>query len=57
MKSIVLERIVCCAMFMMAERICMAKPNIIYFNADDLGVMDVGFNARVFHTPNIDRLA
>lgn len=34
-----------------------ARPNIIYFNADDLGVMDVGFNRRVFQTPHIDRLA
>lgn len=33
-----------------------AKPNIIYINADDLGVMDVGFNNPVYQTPNIDRL-
>lgn len=34
------------------------QPNIIYFNADDLGVMDVGFMGRTeYHTPNLDRLA
>ena len=33
-----------------------AKPNIIYINADDFGVMDVGFNNSKYHTPNIDRL-
>ena len=33
-----------------------AQPNIIYINADDLGVMDVGFNNSKYHTPNIDRL-
>ena len=32
------------------------KSNIIYFNADDLGVMDVGFNSNRYNTPNIDRL-
>ncbi|OVE81282.1 aryl-sulfate sulfohydrolase [bacterium M21] len=34
------------------------KPNIIYINADDLGVMDVGFMGRKeYRTPNLDRLA
>jgi arylsulfatase A-like enzyme len=33
-----------------------AKPNIIYINADDLGVMDVGFNSDRYSTPNIDKL-
>jgi arylsulfatase A-like enzyme len=33
-----------------------AKPNIIYINADDLGVMDVGFNNPKYRTPHIDRL-
>jgi len=33
-----------------------AKLNIIYINADDLGVMDVGFNSTRYHTPNIDKL-
>lgn len=31
-------------------------PNILYINADDLGVMDVGFNNSKYKTPNIDRL-
>ncbi|MCM8532402.1 MAG: sulfatase [Lentisphaeraceae bacterium] len=33
------------------------KPHILYINADDLGVMDVGYNNSLFRTPNIDRLA
>lgn len=33
-----------------------SRPNIIYINADDLGVMDVGYNNSKFRTPNIDRL-
>ena len=33
-----------------------ASPNIIYFNADDLGVMDVGYQGDRYLTPNIDRL-
>ena len=42
-----------CAGAMAAER-----PNIIYINADDLGVMDVGFMGRKeYRTPNLDRLA
>ena len=32
------------------------RPNIIYINADDLGVMDVGYNNELYHTPNIDKL-
>jgi arylsulfatase A-like enzyme len=31
-------------------------PNIIYINADDLGVMDVGYQGDRYSTPNIDRL-
>ncbi|TWU19295.1 sulfatase [Allorhodopirellula heiligendammensis] len=34
-----------------------AKPHIVYINADDLGLMDVGYNDPIFRTPNIDRLA
>lgn len=33
------------------------RPNILYINADDLGVMDVGYNNPQFRTPNINRLA
>ena len=33
------------------------RPNILYINADDLGVMDVGYNNPKFRTPNIDQLA
>ncbi|NQZ59919.1 MAG: hypothetical protein HRT88_20900, partial [Lentisphaeraceae bacterium] len=29
------------------------KPHILYINADDLGVMDVGYNNPKFITPNI----
>ena len=32
------------------------QPNIIYINADDLGVMDVGFNSPRYNSPNIDQL-
>lgn len=32
------------------------QPNILYINADDLGVMDVGFNNAAYHTPHIDQL-
>jgi arylsulfatase A-like enzyme len=36
-----------------------AKPNVVFFLADDLGFMDIGANnPRTFYeTPNIDRLA
>jgi len=33
-----------------------APPNILYINADDLGVMDVGYNNSRYITPNLDRL-
>ncbi|TWT66042.1 sulfatase [Allorhodopirellula solitaria] len=33
------------------------RPHIVYINADDLGVMDVGYNDPKFRTPHIDRLA
>ena len=36
----------------------LSRPNVIYLNADDLGVMDVGFmGSELYHTPNLDRLA
>ena len=32
--------------------------NVLYLNADDLGVMDVGFmGSKLYHTPNLDQLA
>ena len=34
-----------------------ARPNIVYINADDLGVMDVAYNSERYQTPNIYRLA
>jgi len=35
-----------------------ASVNVIYLNADDLGVMDVGFmGSKIYNTPNLDRLA
>jgi arylsulfatase A-like enzyme len=35
-----------------------ASLNVIYLNADDLGVMDVGFmGSKLYQTPNLDRLA
>jgi arylsulfatase A-like enzyme len=33
------------------------QPNIIYINADDLGIMDVSYNSDRYITPNIDKLA
>jgi len=33
------------------------RPNILYINADDLGIMDVGYNTPSFQTPHIDTLA
>lgn len=35
----------------------LAKPNILYINADDLGAMDVGYNNSKFRTPHLDHLA
>ncbi|MFT5474387.1 MAG: arylsulfatase A-like enzyme [Kiritimatiellia bacterium] len=32
------------------------KPNILYINIDDLGIMDVGYNNSKFNTPHIDQL-
>ena len=34
------------------------RPNVVYLNADDLGVMDVGFmGSKIYNTPNLDQLA
>ncbi|MDF7822513.1 sulfatase [Pontiellaceae bacterium B12227] len=43
------------ACFLLAGSV-LAKPNIIYINADDLGVMDVNYNSDRYLTPNINRL-
>ena len=43
-------------LFVLAAAAGYGRPNIIYINADDLGVMDVGFNSAKYKTPNIDRL-
>ena len=32
------------------------KPNIIYINADDLGIMDVQYNSQRYRTPHINKL-
>ena len=42
-----------------ARAAAIAKPNVVFILADDLGVMDIGvFNPKTFYeTPNIDRLA
>ena len=32
------------------------RPHIVYINADDLGINDVGYTNAAFHTPHIDRL-
>lgn len=32
------------------------QPNILYINADDYGVMDIGFNSDRYRTPNLDQL-
>ncbi len=33
------------------------QPNILYINADDLGIQDVSYNSQRYRTPNIDQLA
>ena len=42
---------------LLAYWVSAAQPNIVYINADDLGVMDVGFRNAKFRTPHINRLA
>ena len=51
-----------CLVFCMFGFVCVLqaeqrKPHILYINADDLGVMDVGYNNPIFNTPNLDQLA
>lgn len=55
---------ICSAVGMMASVMTLnaaepsQKPNIIYINADDLGIMDVKFMGRQeYNTPNLDKLA
>jgi arylsulfatase A-like enzyme len=43
--------------FLVSAGLVSAVPNILYMNADDLGVMDVGYNNSQFRTPCLDRLA
>ena len=43
--------------FLVSAGLVSASPNILYINADDLGVMDVGYNNSKFRTPHLDRLA
>jgi arylsulfatase A-like enzyme len=43
--------------FLVSAGLVSAAPNILYINADDLGVMDVGYNNSKFRTPHLDRLA
>ncbi len=52
MKSKMIRRTLGVLLFLAGSSL--AKPNIIYINADDLGVMDVGFNNALYKTPNID---
>ncbi len=46
---------------LLLPRPCLAageRPNILYINADDLGVMDVRYaRQKDYHTPHVDRLA
>ncbi|MDC1490330.1 sulfatase [bacterium] len=44
--------------FLVFESRGQTTPNVIYINADDLGVQDVGFmGSKLYRTPNLDRLA
>jgi len=44
--------------FLLGNIHSLASLNVIYLNADDLGVMDVGFmGSKLYHTPNLDQLA
>lgn len=43
--------------FLLSASLAFSRPNILYINADDLGVMDVGYQTPSFHTPHLDALA
>jgi arylsulfatase A-like enzyme len=44
-------------LFLVFESRGQTTPNVIYLNADDLGVQDVGFmGGKLYRTPNLDRL-
>lgn len=57
MKTRMINQLVALSLLLLPTLCAHARPNIIYINADDLGVMDVGYNSAQFVTPNIDRLA
>ena len=53
MKKLILLGSLLCSALSASE-----KPNIIYINADDYGIMDSGFMGRAeYKTPNLDKLA
>ncbi|MEI6891807.1 MAG: sulfatase [Pontiella sp.] len=53
-----MKKLICITMvaFMTVSSLAAQKPNIIYINVDDLGVMDVGYHSNRYITPNINRL-
>lgn len=58
MKTILLKLFVFCSPVLVSVHAA-EKPNFIFFLADDLGYMDVGFNnpGTFYETPNLDVLA
>ncbi len=52
-----ISRWVTIALLMLTASVFAERPNIIYINADDLGIMDVGYTSSRYHTPNINSLA
>lgn len=47
----------CCGLWPSFAEAAVAKPNIVYIVADDLGWKDVGFHGSDIKTPNLDKLA
>jgi arylsulfatase A-like enzyme len=49
----------CCSLLPAAQSASVARPNIVFFLADDLGYMDIGVNnpKTFYHTPRIDSIA